>query len=301
MVNLIRFTAMSSFNKLKTLPVDPTVFGSEEIQIIESKTIVPLIKGYIDHIFSPIKATCDQDHTPALLKKQGTASIIGILGGMGPEASLKLLGMVDKKYPNATIYLLMITKTPDRTQAILNTTTLEPQEKIHHIFKHASQFLTDLGCQTILMPCNTAHYFAKSVKNLTSMVEAISSELKKSNLDSIVVLSTQGTRDAKIYADLPVNQVITLNDSDQEKITSAIYDEVKANGVTDKAIDLFTDVVKIYYEKGHTTFGLCCTELPLIANDHRTAKKLAPYHPTWIDPMVCVVDYLIPNKLISPS
>jgi aspartate racemase len=282
---------MSSLNKLRTLSVDSTIFGTETIQVIESKTISVLSQDYINHIFTPAKATCDQDHTPALLKKQGTSPIIGILGGMGPEASLKLLSMVDKKYPNATIYLLMITKTPDRTQAILNTATLEPQKKIHHIFKHASQFLTDLGCQTILMPCNTAHYFAKSVKNLTSMVKAVSSELKKIALDSIVILSTQGTRDAKIYTDLPAPRVLTLNDTDQTKITSAIY-EVKAKGVTDNAIDLFASIVKAYCDQDHTTFGLCCTELPLIANDPRTPKKIAPYTPRWIDPVSSMVNHL---------
>jgi len=274
--------------------VDFNIFGREEIPIVTSDNLLDLIRAYRDYIFTPITATCDQDHLPALLKKEGSSGspIIGILGGMGPEASLKLLELVNQKYPSAPIYLLMVPKTPDRTQAILSVDAPALQKRIRYIFEHTSQFLTELGCQTILMPCNTAHYFASSVKNITSMIDALSKEVKKRQLDSIVVLSTQGTRDAKIYNDLPVNQVLILNDEDQAKITSAIYDEVKAKGVTEKAIALFTQVVQDFCKKGHTTFALACTELPLIANDPRTETHLTLYRPTWIDPMSCVVEYL---------
>jgi len=276
--------------KIITTAVNPIVFGTETLPIIESDDLSHLISHYFDFIFNPIKAKCDQDHTPVLLKKNGNNTPIGILGGMGPEASIKMLTLISKKYPDASIYTLMVPKTPDRTQAILTQPDL--QEKIHYIFNHASQFLSDLGCTQIVLPCNTAHYFSASVLNIKSMVDATTELLKKRDLNSIVILSTKGTRDAQIYTHLPVKQVISINDDEQAKITSAIYDEVKSKGVTEKAIDLFIEVVAPYYTQGFTTFGLCCTELPLIAQDPRTAQKLTTLTPIWIDPMEAVVSLL---------
>jgi len=276
--------------KIITTDVNPIVFGTDTLPIVESDDLSQLISYYYNFIFNPITAKCDQDHTPVLLKKNGTSTPIGVLGGMGPEASIKMMTLISQKYPDASIYTLMVPKTPDRTQAILTKPDL--QEIIHYIFNHASQFLSDLGCTQIVLPCNTAHYFSASVLNIKSMIDATTELLKKRELNSIVILSTKGTRDAQIYTHLPVKKVISINDDEQAKITSTIYDEVKAKGITDKAIDLLLEVVTPYYTQGFTTFGLCCTELPLITQDPRTAQKLAPLTPTWIDPMEAVVTLL---------
>lgn len=276
--------------KIITTDVNPIVFGTDTLPIVESDDLSQLISYYYNFIFNPITAKSDQDHTPVLLKKNGTSTPIGVLGGMGPEASIKMMTLISQKYPDANIYTLMVPKTPDRTQAILTKPDL--QEKIHYIFNHASQFLSDLGCTQIVLPCNTAHYFSASVLNIKSMIDATTELLKKRELNSIVILSTKGTRDAQIYTHLPVKKVISINDDEQAKITSSIYDEVKAKGVTDKAINLLVEVVTPYYTQGFTTFGLCCTELPLITQDPRTAQKLAPLTPTWIDPMEAVVTLL---------
>lgn len=86
--------------------------------------------------------------------------VIGILGGMGPEATAELFLRIIKATPaqRDQDHLRVIVdnnpKIPDRTAAILG----EGQSPLPEMVRTARN-LERAGVDFIVMPCNTAHYY----------------------------------------------------------------------------------------------------------------------------------------------
>jgi len=88
-----------------------------------------------------------------------TEKIIGILGGMGPEATADLFHRIiratdvkeDQEHPRVVIY--SNPKVPDRTAAILGEGPSPVSE-----MSMAVKRLEDAGADFIVIPCNTAHF-----------------------------------------------------------------------------------------------------------------------------------------------
>ena len=85
---------------------------------------------------------------------------IGIIGGMGPMATVDLMKKVilatDAREDQEHIPILVDNNTniPDRTAAILG----EGEDPLPELLKSADR-LTDAGADFLIMGCNTAHYF----------------------------------------------------------------------------------------------------------------------------------------------
>jgi len=91
--------------------------------------------------------------------------IIGILGGMGPEATLDLfhkiikLTYAEKDQDHLRIIIDNNPKIPDRTDAISGTGK-DPLPKLIV----TAQILEKAGADFIIIPCNTAHYFISEIQ-----------------------------------------------------------------------------------------------------------------------------------------
>ena len=85
---------------------------------------------------------------------------IGIIGGMGPMATVDLMKKVilatDAREDQEHIPILVDNNTniPDRTAAILG----EGEDPLPELLKSEDR-LTDAGADFLIMGCNTAHYF----------------------------------------------------------------------------------------------------------------------------------------------
>ena len=85
---------------------------------------------------------------------------IGILGGMGPEATADLFYRIvkatpverDQDHPRTIIY--SNSKVPDRTPAIAG----EGESPLPEMLM-AARSLEGEGADFLIIPCNTAHYF----------------------------------------------------------------------------------------------------------------------------------------------
>ncbi|GAJ09165.1 unnamed protein product, partial [marine sediment metagenome] len=89
--------------------------------------------------------------------------IIGILGGMGPEATIDLFYKIIKFNPSEKdqdhlrIIIDNNPKIPDRTAAILGK-----GEDPLPALQETARNLEKAGANFIIIPCNTAHYFLPS-------------------------------------------------------------------------------------------------------------------------------------------
>ena len=93
--------------------------------------------------------------------------IIGILGGMGPEATLDLaykilrLTIITKEQDHCRLIIDNNPKIENRTEAIFSGRT----EKVISQLSASAANLEKAGAGLILIPCNTAHYFIKSIRS----------------------------------------------------------------------------------------------------------------------------------------
>ena len=133
---------------------------------------------------------------------------LGILGGMGPEATSilfsKLVENVDAKNDQEHIECVVLNKCsiPDRTEALVNNGA-DPLPKLNEGINE----LIKLDCEYFLMPCNTAHSFKDGFENLDKikfidMVDTAKnyvSDFCKDSGEEVTLFCTKGTTKADIY------------------------------------------------------------------------------------------------------
>lgn len=196
---------------------------------------------------------------------------VGIIGGMGPEATAdlfeKIIYFTDANSDQEHIHLVIDNNTSikDRSYYILNKKNSPEEELIK-----TAQNLEKYGVDLIAMPCNTAHYFYEKIQlsiniPLINMIKETAIYLKENreNLD-FILLSTEGTYESNIYKREfeKAGLDITYPKKDYKVvIMDAIYKFKKSKPID---IDKFIDALDKIKMGKSSVFILGCTELPLI-------------------------------------
>ncbi|PSM51462.1 aspartate/glutamate racemase family protein [Campylobacter blaseri] len=195
---------------------------------------------------------------------------IGILGGMGPLATIdlytKMVELTDAKQDQDNIPIIIdnYPQIPDRTTYILN----KGRDPFPYM-KESAIRLKNAGCEVICIACNTAHYFADRLTkecgiNILHIADITTKAIEKNypNAKKIAVIATTGTTKAKIYQDKLVKsgyEVVIIPDPLMENIMDCIYKGAKANNLN-SYIDVFNNTMdKIEAD----VYIAACTEIPL--------------------------------------
>jgi len=92
--------------------------------------------------------------------------MLGVIGGMGPQATLLFFqGIINKTeatcdQEHLPMIILNHTTMPDRTEAILTGNT----GKLFEMLLKDAKTLEQNGCTAIAIPCNTSHYFVDELQ-----------------------------------------------------------------------------------------------------------------------------------------
>ncbi len=201
--------------------------------------------------------------------------VLGILGGMGPLATVdlykKIVLLTAANNDNAHIHTLIDSDTDiaDRTAAILSG----GKDPLPELMK-ARDNLIRAGAECLIMPCNTAHYFLDTLREgcpvpflsmLDSAAEAAAASYPGK---TAVILATRGTLATGLYSRaLEKAGVPFFEPSEEEKdvLMHLIYDIVKASRPLDEGTPLFRKVLQDLKARGADYFLLGCTELPILA------------------------------------
>lgn len=199
---------------------------------------------------------------------------IGILGGMGPAATVTLFDnivkMTDAKCDQENVGILIDNNPfiPDRTAYILGA----GENPIKELVKSAAK-LKNAGADFLIMPCNTAHFFYEDIKreadvNMIHLLEETIKRLKEVGFQKIGLLATTGTIKTNIYSCIAEREgieIVTPDEYYQEKIMKFIYEikEGKKGEISD-----FNETTNNLREKGVDTFILGCTELSVANNTY---------------------------------
>lgn len=198
--------------------------------------------------------------------------IIGILGGMGPLATVdlfyKIVTLTEANSDNEHIHTIVdnYTAIPDRTSYILGHGEDPKKYMIEAALK-----LEVMGADVIIMPCNTAHYFYDEIEKyvhvpIINMIEEVAKKIKKMSLkiQKVGLLATEGTCKMGIYDNILNKygiEVIKPNNADQNIVSDLIYG-IKA-GRKRYNLENIQSVLSYFELQNIDTVILGCTELPV--------------------------------------
>ncbi len=205
--------------------------------------------------------------------------VVGILGGMGPEATLDLCDQIIKLTPaekdqdHIPILIYNNPRIPDRTSNMLANNISELKIIIEELQKGA-RILEQGGADFVLMPCNTAHKFAEEIQAAISipfinMIEVTVQYIADVFPDTAKagILGTDGTLQSYLYQkfleEKNIKPVIPDNDIQKEYVMKAIYN-IKRGKKDEKTKRLFLKAKRHLEDKAASAIIFGCTELPLI-------------------------------------
>ncbi|MGI6286730.1 amino acid racemase [Neomoorella humiferrea] len=204
-----------------------------------------------------------------------TKKVLGIIGGMGPEATVDFMDKIIKATPAKDdcdhIHMLVDNnpQVPSRVQAILGS-----GESPAPVLIQMAQNLEKWGADFLAIPCNTAHIYYSEIKNavnipVLNIVESarnrILSELP--HIKKIGLLATKATVVTKLYHNV-FNEdnidLVTPDEEQQQKVMEVIF-AVKANQLTNNHLQDLREIISQLVARGAEAILFACTELSVIA------------------------------------
>jgi len=206
-------------------------------------------------------------------KQKSPDRMIGILGGMGPEATLDLyrhiidLTPATRDQDHIRVLIYSNPKIPDRTNAIAGSGNTPLPDLIE-----SAKVLEKGGAGIIAMPCNTAHYFLPQMRQEVSipildMIEETCLRIRKilAGANTVGLIASTGTVHSGVYhkhlARMGIEILIPTN-ADQQRIQAAIG-QVKAGERNRRTQAIFQSNGALLVEAGAKAVILGCTEVPL--------------------------------------
>lgn len=224
--------------------------------------------------------------------------IIGILGGMGPEATANLFMQIIKS-TQATVdqdhFRVIIdsnVKIPDRTKFILGLGE-SPVNAMVETGKNLEKANVDVGC----IPCITAHYFIEDIQKelsfpLLNALEELNNYIKSNYPDTkkIGILATTGTIKTGLFEKYLTNMdiIYPTETYQKEKVMEAIYGEngIKSGNTGAEPLNLLKDTSEHLIQNGAEIIISGCTEVSLVLNANNVTKPL-------LDPMDIVAQAIV--------
>lgn len=196
--------------------------------------------------------------------------VLGILGGMGPMATVDLAAKIIALTPalrdqdHLPMVIASMPQIPSRVAAL----THDGPSPVPAMLA-ALERLRAAGAQRVAIACNTAHAWraqlaAASPLPLFDMIELAVGALAPDE-HRIAVIGTSGTHRAGLYAGAlrrTGRVVVDLDPSDQLALVDAAIDLVKA-GKPDEAAPLFETAARRQVALGAQRIILACTEVPI--------------------------------------
>lgn len=204
--------------------------------------------------------------------------IIGILGGMGPAATVDLFTKivertkVKKDQDHLRILIDNNPKIPDRTLAIRGKAPSPLPELVR-----SAKILEDAGAGFIVIPCVTAHYYYDSLQKrikipILHVVEETVKyiEKKMKGMGKIGLIATEGTIHTglfqKAFSNNAMELILPTPEVQRKWVMEAIYGKkgIKAIGPSEHSKRLIRKASDSLIKQGAQAIIAGCTEVPLV-------------------------------------
>lgn len=200
-------------------------------------------------------------------RKRSLPKLLGVLGGMGPAATIDFLHKVmgrtiaetdQEQIPTITYNNSRI---PDRNEAYLRNGTSPVPE-----LKRSAKILEQAGADLIAIPCNTAHIWYDEIAEATSIEVINMPEIAVDRIpkgSKVGIISTTPVRLSGLFAEkIEKRGGTVIYHDNQEDIMRAIY-KVKA-GKLEEARSRFRSIISDLEDQGTDHILAGCTEVPVV-------------------------------------
>jgi len=217
---------------------------------------------------------------------------IGILGGMGPEATAKFFELVVRNtraardQEHVPVIVCDLPQIPDRTPAILHGGSSPVPALVRGL-----EILRGAGARFAVMPCISAHYFypvlaARSPIAIVHLIEETAAAVRRirPRIARVGLLATTGTVRSRIVHDVfeaAGIEVLTPDARAQKRLMEAIYGRngIKAGVTSGPPRKAVLGLTRALVRAGAGAVVAGCTEVPLVLRPGDLSVPL-------IDPMV---------------
>ncbi|MDH5706946.1 MAG: amino acid racemase [Candidatus Aminicenantes bacterium] len=202
---------------------------------------------------------------------------IGILGGMGPEATAYFYGLIikntkaEKDQEHIPVVIYANPGVPERTAAVLGKGPSPLPQLLEGI-----RVLKEAGADFIVMPCVTAHHFYNEIMrevkvNFLNLVEetVLYALRKNPKLKKAGLVSSTGTLRARLFHEAFAREAVEIiepQEEEQERVMEAIFGKegVKAGYTSGKSREAIRDAARALIARGAEAVIAGCTEVPLV-------------------------------------
>ncbi len=200
---------------------------------------------------------------------------IGIIGGMGPEATIllmqRIVAAVDAGDDSDHIPLVVDqnTQIPSRIAHLIEGEGIDPGPVLADMAKR----LGASGVTALAMPCNTAHHYAPAIRGATDLpfldmvAAACDAALAAVGPDGkIGILGSPALQLAGVYdAALSARGLTAVYPKDPDALLAAIR-AIKAKGPSDAERQMLISASQDLKERGASVQLVACTEFSMIAD-----------------------------------
>jgi aspartate racemase len=207
--------------------------------------------------------------------------IIGILGGMGPEATIDLFMKIvratkaRRDQDHLRILIDNNPKVPDRTAALRGKGPSPVSELVR-----SARGLQKAGADFIVIPCVTAHCFIEPLQKkiripIVHIVDETVRHVRRrmKTVRKVGLIATSGTVESglfqKAFEETPVALVCPSPEVQRKNVMEAIYGKkgVKAVGPSEASKALVVEAARTLIDQGCQAVIAGCTEIPLVLKD----------------------------------
>ncbi|NOX34030.1 MAG: aspartate/glutamate racemase family protein [Deltaproteobacteria bacterium] len=220
-----------------------------------------------------------------------TDKTVGILGGMGPEATVDLMQRIIRLTPALDdidhIHCIVDNnpKVPSRIKAIIEGDGEDPGPCMADMGRRLETF----GADFLVIACNTAHYYYNAVRDAVNipvihMIDLVACHVKKNfpDQDKIGILASPAVAMTGLYTSRfkKLNIKDIWPDPEHQESLFKVIKAVKKGDTGSKVCENYKKACKNLQAKGAISAVVACTELsaldtPLPLNTIDAAQVLA--------------------------
>jgi aspartate racemase len=234
------------------------------------------------------EATCSCEGTTPTAVYEIKQGIVGVLGGMGPLATVDFMRKVlvhtnvSTDQDHVPMMVASIPQIPDRSAAIDGSGPSPLDALVRN-----GRRLVSAGVQLIVMPCNTAHMWYAELRDVlrVPMLHIVDAALedvldKQGARARVGLLATPGTLQSRIYprraAEFSHTQHLEWVLPEFEELDRWIMPAIRKikAGRLGEASDLLACAADSLRRGGASCIVLGCTEIPLALNDTQVCAPL---------------------------
>jgi aspartate racemase len=202
--------------------------------------------------------------------KNESSLLVGVLGGMGPEATVDFMSKVialtpgDDDQDHVRLLVDQNPHVPNRQEALMRG-----GESPGPVLADMARRLEAGGCDFLVMPCNTAHAFQDDIRSAVNIpfISIVDATLDAAlDVNCVGIMATTACVQANVYQPALESRgmrFVLPSDADTEELTRLSF-EIKSGNKGDEIKAAVRGFAAALVDQGADAIVSGCTEFPLV-------------------------------------